>query len=294
MDAVCGKDNWDVAVVFDKGEQLKGILIYYLRRKFGMTYITQPAQTPYTGLWLNYDIEINSYRKNRFEKKIIQKLIVQLPPYDWLDQRCHYQLTNWLPFYWKGYSQSTRYTYLIKGIKNIDKTFKTIRYNERWSIRKALAENISIINGPELFQQFYEIYSTSNQANGIVGTSFDQLNSIHKSIQANHAGSLFLAIDNDKNIHAGAYIIWDSISAYYWLGASHPELRKSGSVSLLLWKAIQFCSKKTNCFDFDGSMDEGIEQFFSSFGTIQIPCFSLSKSKNQFFDLLLILKKQLF
>ena len=33
-------------------------------------------------------------------------------------QNFHYGITDWLPFYWEGYRQTTRYTYMLKDIRN--------------------------------------------------------------------------------------------------------------------------------------------------------------------------------
>lgn len=292
MDAVCGEKNWDVCLSFDNGEKLRGVLVFFLRKKYGIHYISQPTHTPYTGLWLDYVPGMTPYRRNRFEKKNITTLLFQLPKLAWFEQRFHYQLYNWLPFYWNGFKQNTHYTNLIDIRLPKENLYQNIRYNIRWSIRRAKNENIRIINGPSLFQKFFNIYSISARENNIHYLTYTQLEHIHQAIQEENAGNIFLAIDENDNVHAGAYILWDRISAYYWLGASDLRYRKSGAVSLLLWEAIQSCADKVPCFDFDGSMNEGTEQFFSSFGTIQTPCFAITKSSNCFWDILLFIKNR--
>jgi hypothetical protein len=44
---------------------------------------------------------------------------------------------------------------------------------------------------------------------------------------------------------------------------------------LLLWHAIQATCGASRAFDFEGSMNPGIESFFRSFGSRQVPFFSV-------------------
>lgn len=37
--------------------------------------------------------------------------IDNLPKFDYFNMNFHYSITNWLPFYWRGFKQTTRYTY---------------------------------------------------------------------------------------------------------------------------------------------------------------------------------------
>ena len=60
-------------------------------------------------------------------------------------------------------------------------------------------------------------------------------------------------------------------------GARTPEFSSSQSQELLLWEGIQFASQHSKIFDFEGSMVEGIENFFRQFGTKSTPYYILSK-----------------
>jgi len=44
-------------------------------------------------------------------------------------------------------------------------------------------------------------------------------------------------------------------------------------------------------FDFEGSMDENVENSFKQFGTEQVPYFRIIKEKSQLFKALLALRK---
>jgi len=50
LDAVCGKDNWDVAVV-EKGGQIIASMPYYIVKRRGMRTIAMPKLTQTMGQW---------------------------------------------------------------------------------------------------------------------------------------------------------------------------------------------------------------------------------------------------
>jgi hypothetical protein len=98
---------------------------------------------------------------------------------------------------------------------------------------------------------------------------------LDSACQARNAGRAFFAVDDDKRCHAAAYLVWDARSAYYLLGGADPDLRSSGAMSLLLWRAIQFAATVSSRFDFEGSMLEPVERFVRSFGAVQKPYFCI-------------------
>lgn len=53
------------------------------------------------------------------------------------NQNFHYSISNWLPFYWKGFRQTTRYTYVIEDISDIENVFKNFDYSKKKNINKA-------------------------------------------------------------------------------------------------------------------------------------------------------------
>ena len=101
LDAVCGKNNWDVILV-EKGGQIIASMPYYMIKIHGMSIITMPKLTQTMGPWLqsskaNYS---NQLAKQKF---LITELIGKLPAYDNFHQNFHHSITNWLPFAWQGF-----------------------------------------------------------------------------------------------------------------------------------------------------------------------------------------------
>ena len=77
---------------------------------------------------------------------------------------------------------------------------------------------------------------------------------------------LLYAYDDEDNVHAATYFVFDNNRCYYLLSGGDPDFRNSGATSLLLWEGIKLASNRVKIFDFEGSMIEDIERFVRSFG----------------------------
>ena len=144
LDAVCGKDNWDV-VVIEKGGQVIATMPFYLVKKYGMSMITMPKLTQTMGPWIKYPPNQKYTSRLSFEKRIMIDLINGLPHFDSFSQNFHYSITNWLPFYWHGFKQTTRYTYVIEDLKDLEEVVSRFKGNMRNKIRKIVPVFIIII-----------------------------------------------------------------------------------------------------------------------------------------------------
>lgn len=293
MDAVCGEMNWDVCLSFDKGGNLQGVLPYFLKKKWGLTSIRNPYLTPYSGVWIIYADKISPWRKSQWEKRIMAELISQLPPYTWFSLRCHTALTNWLPFYWKGFSQTIQYTSLIKPLKEMPRIYKGIHRNIKETIRQAQRSGVTIQRGSHLFQTFCLLYESASAAKGLTNPPMEVLTKIHEAVQMNQSGEIFIARDNCGQPLAYLYLLYDINTAYAWLGGRNPYVQLNGAYSFMFWEAIKQSSQIVNQFDVDGSMNSGIEQFLAAWGGTLTPCFVLTKSSNFFWETLLFIKNRL-
>ena len=112
-------------------------------------------------------------------------------------------------------------------------------------------------------------------------------NAVQKAIECEQ-GRLMLAVDEQGKAHSGAFFLYDKKVCYYLLGGQDPEYKSDGSQNLLLYKGIEFATTVSEYFDFEGSMVEGIENFFRQFGGIQVINYHVAKQPffNELLDIL--------
>lgn len=285
LDATAG-DNWDVVIVESNNEIIASLPFVKKKNKFGLTLLTQPPLTQHLGPWLKFSSDKYASRLGQ-EKDLIQDLYKKLPNHDYYHQNWHLKRTNWLPLYWMGYSQTTRYTYRINDLSNLDLIWADLQKNSRKSIKRCI-EDLGIVVRTDLdIDAFLKLNRQVFYRQGMeVPYNDDLVYRIDEATSKNNAKQIFIAEDPEGRHHGAMFLIWDSDSAYALMGGSDPELRRSGAISLVRWEAIKFAAGVTKHFDFEGSMIEGVERSYRAFGAIQTPYFSITKTNSKAFRFL--------
>lgn len=239
-----------------------------------------PLLTQNAGIWIKYPVEQKYVSKMSFEKEVIKEIICKIPTVDYFSQNFHYKFNNWLPFYWSGYKQTTRYTYVLEDLSDINTIYMNLKDNIRREIKKA--KKIVKISSSDSIAEFYKVNKlTFERQNLNIPYTLDLIIKIDKACEEHNCRKIFFAKDIEGNIHAAIYIVWDADSSYYLMGGGDPKFRTSGATSFLMWEAIKFSAGFTNKFDFEGSMMQPIERFFSAFGAMQKPYFNITKTNSR-------------
>ncbi|NLD98072.1 MAG: methicillin resistance protein, partial [Synergistaceae bacterium] len=110
LDAVA-PGEWD-AVVAEHGGRIVGRLPYIKKQRMGFTHIAMPQLTQTLGPWIEPK-EAKYPKVLAWQKDVMTELIERLPKFDSFQQNFHYDVVNWLPFFWQGFEQTTRYTYVL-------------------------------------------------------------------------------------------------------------------------------------------------------------------------------------
>lgn len=278
MDAVCGENNWDVLIV-EKDEQIIASMPIYIKKKFGFKYITQPQLTQMNGVYIKYPESQKYEKKLSYEKEIMSEIIEQLKGLGvyYYQQNFHYSVKNWLPFYWEGFQQTTRYTYVIDDLGDLEQIYNNFAHSKRKNINKS--KKIIEVKFDLSSAEFYQNHKmTLAKQNSQISYSYDLFKRIYDYSYERKSGKTIYAIDKEGNLHSALFIIWDHNSAYDLISTIDPDYRNSGSADLLVYEAIKYIANSTKKFDFEGSMIEGVENSFRKFGAVQKPYFTISKA----------------
>ena len=277
LDIVAGENNWQVAAVEKNGE-IVASLPYLPAKQMGFPVIRMPGFTPSLGVWIKYPDGQKYNSKLAYEHSVCDELISQLPDVQRFYQRFHPDFTNWLPFFWRGFRQTTRYVYIINDLSDLDAVFANFRENIRREIRKA-KKKLTVFESDDIETLYDLIGKTFSRQDKSLGFSLDFFKKLDAACKLRNCRKILFAKDDEGNLHSGLYLVWDGKMAYYLQGGSDPEFRNSGAASLVMWEGIQFAATVTQQYNFAGSMIAPIERFFRSFGGVQTPYFSIYKSK---------------
>ncbi len=290
LDAVCGEHNWDVVLV-EKGGQISASLPFYKTKKSVFNVVNMPMLTQFLGPYIKYPVKQKYYKKLSWEKKMMEELISKLPPFDYFSQAFDKKITNWLPFYWADYKQTTLYSYVINNIsiEELEKNFET---DIRRRIKKAANIGVVVSENTDI-KKFYKLNcQTFIRQNKPIPYSFDFVNHLYKACKENNSCKMYFAEDEFGETIAANFLVYDSNTVYYLMGGIDAEKRDLGGMDVVQHESIKFALENGREFDFEGSMIESIEKYFRSFGSIQQPYSLITKTNSKLLKIRELIKNK--
>jgi len=265
-----------------KGGRIVAGMPMVVSRAFGQRIIYMPHFTQALGVLLAPPTK-QSYAANlSAEMQVLKELVAAIPRFACFNICFHYNFTNWLPFYWSGYQQTTRYTYVLHDLTDLSKVFSGFAHSKRKNIKKA--EMLVTVHKDLSAKDFYDHHEMTLQKQGArISYSSELFRRIHDAALTRRAGKTWYAMGGSKEIHAAIFVVYDKHSAYYLISSIDPDHSSSGATTLLLREAISYVSPFTKRFDFEGSMIQAVEQSFRRFGAVQTPFFAITKDSRSFF-----------
>ena len=286
LDACAEGGTWDVVLTEEKG-RVVAALPFFCKQKGPFRYVTMPPFVKWLGPYLLPEFRGRLPK----EHELLQALIAQLPALAAFKQNFYPTATNWLPFYWQQFRQTTYYTYRLHQLRDLARVEADLGTGIRRDIRLA-RQQVRMVHDLPL-DEFYRVNTLSFTRQGLPAPySAAQLRRLDAALATTGNRQLFFAVDESGRVHSVAYLIWDATTAYFLLAGDDPALRASGAGVLLAWEAICYASEVLglDCFDFEGSMLPGVERIRVRFGAVQTPYFYVWKHNSRLFELLEKLK----
>lgn len=287
LDAVCGEGLWDVLLVYGKQGRVEAAMPVYMPRK---GYVVMPPYTQTMGPWMAAASPDAKYAGLLGKRQAaLGELASRLGNLHLFRQNFSWTVTDWLPFYWQGFRQTTRYTYLLGGLHDSSLLWENMGSNIRRNIVKAEKKYKISVRSNVPADEFVRIQRLTFQRQRLaVPKGENVLRRLIEVSRRRNQGDIWGGYDEDGRLHAAVFIVWQESSAYYLAGGGDPGLRHSGAHSLVMWKAIREVAAFTDNLDFEGSMIPGVERFFREFGARQTPYFAVSKGRLNLWKRLLI------
>lgn len=277
MDAACAE--WDVAIA-KKGEHITGAWPYPIEKKAGVTLVRTPMLTPYAGPLVFYPTDLKEANRDNFEHETVEALIRQLPDAKVWHLALYPSAKQAGIFKVNGLRAQVQQTFLVDLNQAEETLFSNMKESLRRNIRAAEKE-VSIKNDDRHLKDLYQFQDHTLEKKGKrQAWSLGYLSRIMDACLAHNAAALWVAKAGER-AQAIVWQVWDEECSYYLVGAQNPEVKSSNTMSLLLWNAMKEAKKKGNStFDLEGSMDEGVERFFRTFGGQRTLYLVLMKNKS--------------
>lgn len=271
--------QWE-AVTVESGGELQARLPFVIRRSGSQTVLTQPQLTQSLGPWVR-DTGAGYARSMSRQMDLYSQLIDKLPPHTVFRQNFAPQVTNWLPFYWEGYTQTTRYTYTIDLKQDLDTIKANMDKRNRSRLRSAERELRVEISETGLIDELLDMAEMTFARQGLaLPYPRELVHRIDEAVKANAKRWVIVCRDRHTgDIHSADYAVGDERRIYALISGADPALRDSGAGVLARWHAIQRAREHAAVYDMEGSMIKPIEHRNRKYGAVQVPYMALSRAE---------------
>lgn len=268
--------GWQVALAERGGEIVAG-WPYFPKKKGLFRYVTMPLLVRMMGPVFRPDVDTDKHRY-----KLIPQLWQQIPRFLVFRQDAPYALTNWLPLYWLGFRQYTRYSYRIDLLQGEEAIWNAVAADYRQHKIPKARTQVTVERSEDLLA-FHAVHEATFQRQGKpCPVPMSTLTRLDEAARTEGRREILLARDQETGqVHGALYLVRDHHSVYLLMAGSDPDLRASGAVILLTWEAIRWSLQQPGLqyFDFLGSMIEPIERVRRQFGAEQVPFFRIGHLK---------------
>lgn len=266
---------WDVCTVEKDGK----MIARFPYVMFGK-WIRNPKFTQTLGIWMDESLK-NFERGNSQlvkQKEVLGKLLEQLPKHKGISITLDSSLSYVLPFRWHGFRIEPTFSYRIEYDDNWEEIKGKFGKHIKRDVTKALNRGIVVETSSKDYKAFLTLLDMSFERQGRKNPMNPEMvmRILSEAIALGH-GELMLAKDEEGNVHSGAFFLYDDKVCYYLFGGQNPQYKSSSAQDLLLYKGIEFGASVSKAFDFEGSMIEGIENFFRKFGGKQVINYHISR-----------------
>ena len=264
LDATCRAKNWHPGILETPNGRAFGVLTGRLGA--GREILIQPPFTQLSGIWFFPSAEDPiDHRPSHRERFVGEAAAAEMEQWKRVDLRFPPEVVDWLPWYWRGYSQQTRYSYRIACCESAENQWKYLRTSHRRNILRGTREGVEVretCNVEKFLVKFAETFQRKEKKLPIARPD------LHRLVEEGVRRKKALVLEAVRGFETeGCILLVGNRQSWYYLGGGVTRWGRGNGVStLLLWEAYLRLKESTKWFDFEGSMIPSVEWFFRGFG----------------------------
>lgn len=276
LDLTSPNSSWSAITATADGVVV-GYLVFRPKLLLGFRAVIQPEEGFFAGPFFPQS-EGGSNLKPEDQRRIIEGFAAALENYTIYRQYWHHSVRDWSPFYWRGYRQTTRYTYQLNNTPDLEATFAAFSGNIRRLIRKAQGSAETRWDDSVPVNEYLELNRVTYSRQGERYPHNDKILQplFAAGLRKNLVKILGVRNRDGQLVAANVYGI-DALCVYYLQGASTDWGRRSGAVALCFWEGVRLSASSGLPFDFEGSMLRGVEKYVRTYGAEQVEYYAVSR-----------------
>lgn len=264
LDAVLGAGRWRGHCVERDGAIVAAWPAGVRRSRFGDVLVGAPL-TPCLGPLLRPGCSRTDHNE------LVELLVDQFGDVAHVEARCSPAFDYWTPLHWRGFTQTSFYTWRLDDLADTERVFAAASQRVRRQVRKS--QKLGVEVGAGTIDELVELVRLSFRRQSIEHGMPDPtlIRRIDEAAVAHGAREILVARAPDGRLQAGGLYVFDGRTTWYLLGGNDPSLRDSGAPTHVMWQAILNAAARGTVFDFEGSMLKHVEHFVRAFGGTPTP-----------------------
>lgn len=191
---------------------------------------------------------------------------------------------DWSPFYWAGYRETTRYTYIL----DVDPSEpEAMRHAANTTLRRKLAaatkEGLAVSSGTA--DELVALTTLSVERSGETLRNKGKLKELVLEAMSQGWGEVYVSRLPNGEAAAAVFLVADAHTLYYIAGGQDLEKSKNAHAQVLFTALdAERQQRKLSRIDFEGSMLRGVAYYFAGFGAKPKPYHRISRGRISSFD----------
>ena len=255
LNAICGQGGWDAVPLTSEDGNTTGMIPYYQTRIRGLSALITPPMTQ----WLPV---LRANNTNGFSLSGFLQSLPECPILDITIKSGEISAP-----YPNSFHVNLKYSFVIP-YDALNENVK-LKYNE--GLRRNLKEAVTkyTIAVSDDIQTFVRLCQSSYHHRKMKPPPWldSIVPDVVEALKKNRSGMMHMAFHKGVAI-AGILTGWDVQTTYYLCGGRRSDEQGASAHALLLDHAISEAQQRHQKFDFEGSMNPGIANFFQSFGAV--------------------------
>ncbi len=251
LDAVA--ENWDVCLIIDNHFSVVAALPFCWKGNLITKRIYLPDVSFYQSVIFFEEVE------NKDD--VIQQLFQQLP-------KTVKSYFKFLPAYSNidlsklNHQKEVYFTYYIDRNQN-ELSFSN---NHKRNIQKGIKQRYRIGDSDYLSASYNLLMATFKRQQITSKINFFTFENLHQLVKKHHCGKTLNCYDDNNNLLASIFMVEDAQTVYYLMGGYDATYKNSGAMTFLLNESIQYAQQQKKDFNFCGSSQKSIANYFEGFG----------------------------
>ncbi|HSZ25103.1 MAG TPA: hypothetical protein VK766_05270 [Cytophagaceae bacterium] len=265
LDLVC--EGWDALVEDD----YCSVMPVTKGQKFFLKYVYQPMFAQQLGVFSEREIT---------QDKVSQFLAILSKKYKYIEMNLNYENT----FSVEGFHQTQMINYEVPLNNSYEELRKKYKLDTRWQVKKSLLNNLTIEKTKDtlltikMFQKNKgHIYTNIKQKN------YNTLQRLVEGLLLLGKAEVWHVKDEKGTVLVGAFFFMFENRIIFSFSGRTEEARDKKAMYFLCTKVIEEHSSKNIIFDFAGSNDPGVGNFYRSFGAQERKYLRIKKNELPFF-----------